>query len=222
MASSITNTATNVASNANTTAVNPKGQLQSQDFMKLLLTELQYQDPTSPMDTEKMLTQTSQLATLESQNATKDAMTAMTKSFAQSASYALAGSIGKMANTGQDALSIQKGASGKFDVYLPTDVINATVSIMDGNKNVVKTFSMLDKTKGTYTLDWDAKDSGGNALADGTYTADISYQDTNGVTGKSALGAYPIQSIKFAQDGSEPQLKVGNSYMALSKIKEIY
>lgn len=44
------------------------------DFLKLLLVELQYQDPTSPMDTEKILTQTSQLATLESATKTNTAL----------------------------------------------------------------------------------------------------------------------------------------------------
>ena len=53
-------------------AENPAGVLGKDDFLKLLLVELQHQDPTEPMDSGKILTQTSQLASLESaQNTTK-------------------------------------------------------------------------------------------------------------------------------------------------------
>ena len=50
-----------------------KRALQKDDFLKLLLVELQHQDPTEPMDSEKILSQTSQLATLESAQNTNDA-----------------------------------------------------------------------------------------------------------------------------------------------------
>jgi flagellar basal-body rod modification protein FlgD len=46
-------------------AVEDKSILSKDDFMTLLLVELQHQDPTEPMDSEKILSQTSQLATLE-------------------------------------------------------------------------------------------------------------------------------------------------------------
>lgn len=190
--------------------------------MKLLLTELQYQDPTSPMDTEKMLTQTSQLATLESQNATKSAMEAMTKSFAQSASYALAASIGKMAITGKDTLTVSNGNGGTFDVYMPTDIVNATIAIQDSAKNTIKTFDLNDKTKGVYTIDWDGRDANSKTAPDGLYTVAINYIDKNGNTGVSKLGAYPIESVKFAADNGEAQAKVGSSYMPFSQIKEIF
>lgn len=40
-------------------------ELGGDDFMKLFITQLRYQDPTSPMDTNQMLAQVTQLATME-------------------------------------------------------------------------------------------------------------------------------------------------------------
>ncbi len=40
--------------------------LDKQAFLELLVTQLRYQDPTSPMDTSQMMAQTTQLATMES------------------------------------------------------------------------------------------------------------------------------------------------------------
>ncbi len=220
MASAITNTNTTVSNTSNTTTSNPKAQLESQDFMKLLLVELQYQDPTSPMDTDKMLTQTSQLATLEAQNATKAAMTNMTAAFQTSANYSLASAIGKMADTGLSGLNVTNGNGGTFDVYLPTDTSSSVVSIVDSVGNVYKTFSYDAKTKGTFSVDWDGSDNAGNKVKDGVYTAKVEYTDTNGNTGKTTIGAYPIESLKV--NGSTAYFKVGSQYIDVTKIKEIF
>jgi flagellar basal-body rod modification protein FlgD len=50
-----------------TAPVNPKGQLKSDDFIKLLITQLQNQDPTQPMKNEELLQQVSQIGSLQSQ-----------------------------------------------------------------------------------------------------------------------------------------------------------
>jgi len=221
MASAVTSTSTTVANTSNTTATNPNAQLDSQAFMKLLLTELQYQDPTSPMDTDKMLTQTSQLSALEAQNATKTAMDNMTKSFQTSANYSLASAIGKMADTGLSALNVQGGAGGKFDVYLPTDTTTSTVSIVDSTGNTTyKTFNYDAKSKGTFQVDWDGTNNEGAKVSDGAYYVKVVYNGTDGTTGKSTIGSYPIEGIKV--DGATAYFKVGSQYVDVTSIKEIY
>lgn len=224
MASAIQNTPTSVTSGANTVTSNPKAQLDSQAFMKLLLTELQYQDPTSPMDTDKMLTQTSQLSALEAQNATKTAMENMTTAFQTSANYSLTSAIGKMADTGLTALNVSGGKGGKFDVYLPKDTTTSTVSIVDSTGNTTyKTFTYEGdeaKSKGVFQVDWDGTDNAGGTVADGAYYVKVEYTATDGTTGKTTIGAYPIESVKVTNGTA--YFKVGSNYVDVSKIKEIY
>jgi len=50
---------------ATTTTATPKQEMDSDLFMKLLVTQLTNQDPSSPMDTNEMISQTTQLATME-------------------------------------------------------------------------------------------------------------------------------------------------------------
>ena len=70
-----------------TGTVNPKSVLGKDDFMKLLLAELQHQDPTSPMDSDKILNQTAQLAQLESQEKTNTALEKLAASFSNSKNF---------------------------------------------------------------------------------------------------------------------------------------
>ena len=50
---------------ATTPTRQPKQSLDSDAFMSLLVTQLRYQDPSSPMDTGQMIQQTTQLAMME-------------------------------------------------------------------------------------------------------------------------------------------------------------
>ena len=49
----------------NTTTSAPKQEMNSELFLKLLVTQLSHQDPSSPMDTNAMISQTTELATME-------------------------------------------------------------------------------------------------------------------------------------------------------------
>jgi flagellar basal-body rod modification protein FlgD len=222
MASAVTNTATTVASNANTTVDgNPKSKLGSQDFMKLLLTELKYQDPTAPMDTDKMLSQTSQLSALEAQTATKDAMTAMTAAFQASAGYSMASSIGRLANTGKDTVTLTDGIAASFDAYIPTNSAQASIIIKDGSGNLVKSNDFQNVSQGVITTTWDGTNAAGVKQPDGDYNVSIVYYDTNGAAQTSKISTQPITAIRFTTAGN-PELKVGSTYMPASSIKEIF
>lgn len=220
MSSAVTNTSTNVTSSSNTTSLNPKGQLQSQDFLKLLLVELQQQDPTSPMDTDKMLTQTSQLSTLEAQNATKSAMEAMTKSFQASAGYAMTSAIGKMATIGDASVNLEKGKNSSFEFYLPEAANGTTVVITDSNGTTVSTMNLGAQPLGVQNVTWDGTNMQGVQQDSGSYNVKVYYYDANGATKQTAPGKLPVESVKFTSSG-EPELKVGTKYYTMSAIKEL-
>ena len=57
-----------------TAAKTPKKSLDTSDFMNLLITQLQNQDPTQPMSNQELLQQVTQIGTLQSQNQLSDTM----------------------------------------------------------------------------------------------------------------------------------------------------
>ena len=211
------------------TAVADKTALSKDDFMTLLLVELQHQDPTEPMDTEKILTQTSQLAGLESSENTRKALEELSTSLKGADQLGAIAAIGKRADLGSDAISHDKGTLSEFEVYFPEDVASGTIDISDLENNVIATIPIKIQENGTdvsklnagvYQFSWDGLDSSGNAVDSGIYRVNSAYVDPAGAQQSTRLGAYPIESVKF-EDG-KALVKLGSSYIPLDQVVEIY
>ncbi len=220
MAINATTGTTSALSSATNSTTNPKGTLGKDDFMKLLLTELQYQDPTKPTDTETILTQTSQLASLESADNTNTALENLTTSLGSSQQFSTIAAIGKTADLGSDAITHDKGTDSTFEVYFPKAVEQGTVSITDANGNTIKTLDVGSNPAGVYQFTWDGSNTAGNQADSAIYHVNAQYTDTNGDTQQTRLGAYPIESVRF--DGDNTYLKLGSNYVSLANIKEVY
>ncbi len=199
---------------------NPKSILGKDDFMKLLLVQLQYQDPTEPMDSEKILTQTSQLASLESAENTKKALEKLSASLGSAQQFSTIAAIGKTADLGSDAIAHDKGSSSTFEVYFPNDVEQGSVVITDADGKTIKTLDVGTNKAGVYKFDWDGSDNNGGAADSGIYHVNAVYNDPNGNKLQTRLGAYPIESVRF--DNGNTLVKVGSNYVPLSSVKEVY
>ena len=217
---SINSTSAIATATGQTGTVNPNGVLGKDAFLKLLLVQLQQQDPTAPTNTEKILTQTSQLATLEASNNTQKALEKLAASLGSAQQFSTITAIGKTADLGTDAISLNKGTSSTFEVYFPNDVQNGTISITDGNGDTVKTLDVGTNPKGVYKFTWDGTDANGGNADSGIYHINADYSNAKGDTLKTRLGAYPIEAVRF--DQGKALVKVGSNYVPLSNVKEVY
>ncbi len=202
-----------------TSTVNPNSILGKDDFLKLLLLELKYQDPTAPMDSEKILTQTSQLAAMEASSNTNKALEALAASLNSSMQYSGIAAIGKIADTGSNAVVLKKGGKVDFELYYPNDVTTGNVNILDNNGNVLRTMAIGATDAGIAKYTWDGKNNNGATLDKGIYYVESTYTKADGTSATSRVGLYPIEAIKF--DSGKTYAKLGSNYVDFSSIKEV-
>lgn len=201
-------------------ATNPGAKLDKDAFMKLLLTELQYQDPTDPMDSDKMLTQTSQLATLETQENTNAMMEKLANQMGNSMNMYALSAIGKMASIGSNAVTLEKDIITKFEIYFEKPVQSGQLIIEDRNGDIVRTVELEEGKAGVKAFEWDGTDDDGNMLPEGYYSVKAEYLDTDSEQQTTQFGVYPVESVRM--DGGEAYIKLGSSYVPLEYIKEFY
>lgn len=74
MTSSVSNTSGTSSTSSTSTAKNSWGSLGAGDFLKLLTTQLQNQDPTAPVDNTQMVAQLAQFSSLSTSNDMSDTL----------------------------------------------------------------------------------------------------------------------------------------------------
>jgi flagellar basal-body rod modification protein FlgD len=216
------NSATYTPTYGNDVVENPESVLKKDDFMKLLLVELQYQDPTEPMDSEKILTQTSQLATLESADNTNKTMEDLVNRLNNNMDMGALGAIGKMASLGSSAITLEEGQLANFEVYFQNEIQSGTLTISDSNGNAVRTVSLNEQAgkNGVLAFQWDGISDSGEQLNPGYYYVTADYTDSNQEAQKTQFGIYPVESVRY--ENGKPQMKIGSSYVPMEYIKEFF
>lgn len=225
-----TTNVTNSTNSTSSTSTNKNSTLDKDAFLKLLLIEMQNQDPTDPMDTDKMLTQTSQLAALEMQQNTNDTMQKMVETMEQlseslisSGNMSVINAIGKMATITDTTFKLENSTQTiSVRMYLPKETKDgATFKVMDSKGNVVREIK-VDKDslkQGVNIIGWDGRDNNGVFVGAGNYTMKVTYTDIDGGSSSSSYGSYPIESVKFV-DGVG-KLIIGGKEVTFDQISQI-
>jgi flagellar basal-body rod modification protein FlgD len=204
-------------------------QLDSDAFLKLFLVQLQHQDPTEPMDNAKMLEQTSQLATLQSQEKQQKAMEDITTKLAQQAQYqaqfSILPAIGKEAVTSLNGIKHDgTKKDNEFEVYFPEAIKGGTINIMDAEgKEVLKKIDLNHedyKGKSGYVkIKWDGTNDNNEMLPAAVYLVKGEYVDESDKKTAVVMGVGKIESVKY--DNGTPFLKMGSMYVGLDNVEEI-
>jgi len=201
---------------------NPGAELKADDFMKLFITELQYQDPTKPMDNEKMLEQTSQMTQLQTNQDLGKQLKNLIAKMDSTNQFNAINLIGKTVKTDTNQIVVDDSLDKQkypFDLYFNDAFKEATIKIKDRNGDTVKTLSLENGEKGVKNFNWDGKNDNGVFVGNGAYSIVADYTTNTGENKTTQFGVYPVSSVQF--DSGKALVKVGNRYIPLSDVKEV-
>ena len=150
------NTST-LAAAAKAGSVGPTGtsdQAGTQDrFLKLLVTQLQNQDPLSPMDNAQLTSQLAQINTVSGIATLNTSVQALSSRFLQMQTLQGASLIGKGVVVPGNKLDIADGvAQGGFELASTADAVK--VEVLSPAGRVVDTLNLGAQSAGTHSFDW--------------------------------------------------------------------
>lgn len=194
--------------------------MNTDDFLKLFVAQLQYQDPLSPQDPTEMLGQLAQLTQVEQSYNTTTALNnllaAQNSSLASSAVSLIGGTITATGNqTNFDGVN---AAAMKYS--MPAATATTTLTITNAAGTVVRTIDLGAQSAGTATYQWDGLDGQGNQLAAGAYTFAISGTDAAG--GKQTATTYTTgvaDSVSF--DNGLAYISIGAVTVPYSSVTKV-
>ena len=144
-------------------------------FLNLLVAQLQNQDPLDPLDANEFTSQLVQFASVEQQifqnsNLEKLLNLQETSQISQMVDF-----IGNRIEFASQKLPVEDGAA-EFTYTIPAGVRDATINIAN-NAGLNVFYTDGDTNAGTHTFKWNGLDKNGRQVPDGVYTLLISAKD---------------------------------------------
>jgi flagellar basal-body rod modification protein FlgD len=200
-------------------------ELGKEEFLRLLLTQLQNQDPLDPMDNQQMIAQLAQFSTLEQMENMNEALgngLEMDLLLGQVLNNTLSTTlIGKTVRAESSVFHLSDQEPIPLAYELQTNAEEVSASIYDRDGNLVATVEDLDGDGGRHTFSWDGKDINGDRVAAGTYIFQISATDGEGLALQATeLLVGVVDGVRYT-DGNA-SLVLGSTEIMMSDVVEVF
>jgi flagellar basal-body rod modification protein FlgD len=175
-------------------------------FLKLLVTQLQNQDPLNPLDNAQLTSQLAQINTVNGISTLNTTVKSLSSQFTQLQALQGAALVGHDVTVTGNRLEVNGGeAAGGFELANAADAVK--VEVLDGSGRVVDTLLMGAETGGTHAFNWQAP-----TAADGTaFTFRVTATSGTNAVATAALMRDRVMGVSSSSDGLVLQtLHTGN------------
>jgi flagellar basal-body rod modification protein FlgD len=197
-------------------------------FLKLLTTQLQNQDPLNPMDNAQITSQIAQISTvtgIESLNTTMQSLLAASQNGQTTQAAGLVGKAVMVPGSGLTLTSTTSAdgtaVNAAVGAYvLGGDAEKVTVTIKDSNGSTVRTFTYNSQSSGLHDFAWDGTTDTGADAAAGNYTISVAASNGSDTVTSTPLTLGTVRSV--ISNGNGFTLDVGSlGTFAFSDVKQI-
>lgn len=157
------------------------------DFLKLLVTQMQYQDPLNPSEDAEYAAQLAQFSALENSENTANSMdelAASMKNFMDSQTESNKGvstagavaMIGKEARISSDSVSVSGSVGTQYDIPIHTERESGLTLVFkdsEGNEVFTTTTDQAKEEGKDFVYQWDGRDGEGNFMSAGSYGIEV-------------------------------------------------
>jgi flagellar basal-body rod modification protein FlgD len=205
---------TTATQNGNSAVSGPDSE---QRFLKLLVTQLNNQDPLNPMENAELTSQLAQMSTvsgIEKLNSTLSGLVNQTGSNQVLQAASLIGynvlSPGNQIGTSAPKDG-EEPAPVPFAVQLPGTAGDVQVKIVDATGRAVRTLELGSMTEGVNAVTWDGKADDGSAVPAGNYSFSVVATNDGTNVEATALTFAQVAAVKQGTNGVTLELANGRS-----------
>jgi len=196
-----------------------KSVLGKDDFLKLLTTQLQHQNPLNPMDGAEFTAQLAQFSSLETLLDISSQIKEMVMSQNLTQAAITMGMIGRKVKVRGEDISLKDKA--EINYSLPQDAAKVKISIFDSTGKLVREVETTNQVSGSRSFIWDGKDSNGRALPEGNYKFKVEAFNASGSPIKATpLSGGSVTGVSFENNNIYLVLD-GKRKVLMSEVEEV-
>ena len=169
-----------VYSQANTPTTQDKSVMGKDEFLTLLVAQLQHQDPLNPAESTEFTAQLAQFSSLEQLQNIDATLNGFEVYQSTLNNIQSSGFIGKTVTASGSMFGVNNGTSDPIRFDLVNDADSVYIQIYDSYGGFVTDIQAGARQAGEQQMAWDGRDSNGTAVADGPYTFTVMAMNTDG------------------------------------------
>jgi flagellar basal-body rod modification protein FlgD len=218
--SAINTTAAAGVSGPSSTAAQGSSALGKDEFLKLLMAQLQNQDPTQPSDPTAFTAQLAQFSQLELQQNANSTLTELASAQAAGNQQSAVNLVGKNVTFSTSTVTIAAGGGALLTGKLDGDAASVSAVIKNAAGATLRTVKAGATPKGGVQVPWDGRDDSGNPVAAGSYSVSLTALDTQGKpVNATAQQSALVTGVTFSNGVT--QLIAGGTTLPLGSVTEI-
>ena len=185
-------------------------------FLTLLTTQLENQDPLSPMDSTEFTNQLVQFSSLEQQITQTGKLDDLLASQTAAQNAAAVGYLGKTVQANAPFTELANG-SATIPYEIPVGASEVSLAVIDSGGQLARVES-LDPNDLTGEFVWDGVDSNGIQLSDGTYGVSLLAVDGDGNPMDGTKTFFTATAQEIIVENGAITLQVGGVAVPLSDV----
>jgi flagellar basal-body rod modification protein FlgD len=196
-------------------------ELGKDQFMRLMLTQMQNQDPTAPVDNQQMIAQMAQFSTLELMQRTEQTMSALLMAQAASNQQQAISLVGKDVVIKADEIDVKRDETPPpISMQLPEATSALDITIVDENGKEVRHIKAGSQAAGPFSVAWDGRDDNGNPVPEGKYKVRVNAINKDGKDmSVEPERVFHVDGILF-EDGIA-RIRTGDRILSMSDVVEV-
>lgn len=207
------------------TAATSKGnnELGQEDFMALMVAQLENQDPSKPMDNFEFLGQIAQFGMVNGIQELQTGLGSLANSLLSNQALQAADLVGRDVVTGSNIGRLPAEGELSAEVDLPSTAESVTLYVQDASGKLVFSQQLGGAPSGPLQVRWDGTDSEGERVPAGEYrvSAEATIDGQNQALSVSTLNR--IESVTLDPNGTSMLLNLaGGAQVGMSEVKQIF
>lgn len=190
-------------------------------FLKLLVTQMQNQDPTNPMDSSQMTSQLAQINTVTGISQLNTTLQSLATQLNATQQVQASSLIGKTVLVPGSSATVTGGTPTATGVKLDAAASAVGVTITDASGRAIKTLALGAQPAGTVNVNWDGTNDQGVTVANGIYKLSVTATQAGQAVGATMLSAAQVSGVTTQADGSAALLTGNGLPVAVSSIAQI-
>jgi len=195
--------------------------LRQQDFLRLMVAQVQNQDPMNPETNGDFLAQLAQFSTNDSINNMEASINQLASSLQSNQALQASALVGRKVLVNNSNITLgSDGNAATGAINMVSGLSNLSASIYSSSGDLIKTIPLGQPAVGTFDFTWDGTDNNNQKMAAGNYTVKVTGTYNDQSVSVPTMTYANVDSVSLSSSGF--QLNVaGVGAVSLNDVKQI-